>query len=113
MRIKTFGMSLLLLVLVIGTGASCPQKPRGEIRSFTQRIVGIDVSQNPVDQSPQLKLGFISTTYSVVPTATNPIYAPPVRDGIALNHSPLSTHIEESFSTGIATTNGSVVFTNR
>lgn len=93
------GVALLFLGLCLGcVGCKAPQ---GQIISFTQRVIGIDASQNPANQTPQLRLGFVSTTYHVVPSGSN-VTAPAVSSSIDLDHKPFATGIHEQFSTGPA-----------
>lgn len=101
---KSLG-AVSLLVALLGlsmafTGCSS-KRPPGQIISFTQRVIGIDASENAVNQTPQLRLGFVSTTYHVVPTGSN-IVAPAVSSSIDLSHKPFATGITEQFSTGPA-----------
>lgn len=96
--------SLLLvgmLFLALAFTGCKTKRPEGQIVSFTQRVIGIDASENAVNQTPQLRLGFVSTTYHVVPTGSN-IAAPPVSSSIDLSHKPFATGITEQFSTGSA-----------
>lgn len=95
----TASVVVLFLALSFAFTGCASKRPPGQIVSFTQRVIGIDASENAVSQTPQLRLGFVSTTYHVVPTATN-IMAPPVSSSIDLSHKPFATGITEQFSTG-------------
>lgn len=95
----TASVVLLFLALSFAFTGCASKRPPGQIVSFTQRVIGIDASENAVSQTPQLRLGFVSTTYHVVPTGSN-ITAPPVSSSIDLSHKPFATGINEQFSTG-------------
>lgn len=74
--------------------------PKGDIVSVTQSFIGIRVGQNPQTGTPQLDVGFVRTTFQIVPTSTNQIYAPPVNSSLSLDQKAFTTSIDEDFQTG-------------
>lgn len=90
-------LSLLLIPLLSGCVLS---KPNGNIVSVTSTVIGIKVGQNPVTQNPELQLGFFRSTFQIVPTATNQIFAPAVNSSLSLDQKAFSTQIDEDFTAG-------------
>lgn len=92
-------MKWVLLLVLICAGCKIPP---GDIVSVTQSFIGIRVGQNPQTQTPQLDIGFVRTTFQIVPTSTNHIYAPAVNSSLSLDQRAFSTSIDEMFLTGDA-----------
>jgi len=88
---------LLILLLVLCAGCRIP---KGDIVSVTQSFIGIRVGQNPQTQTPQVDIGFVRTTYQIVPTSTNVIYTPQVNSSLSLDQKSFTTSIDETFLTG-------------
>ena len=110
-------MVFSLVALLLLTGCIAPEKITGKIVSVNQRILGIDVAPSP-SGTYHLKLGFSSTEYQIIPTATNEVYAAPFRAGIRVGHKLFTTDINDQLSSGHATTNAafgesSVTSTNK
>lgn len=90
---------ILLLLLLAGCVLS---KPNGNIVSVTQTVIGIKVGQNVVTEMPEMQIGFFRSTFQIVPTSTNQIFAPSVNSSLSLDQKAFSTQIDEDFTTGSA-----------
>lgn len=98
MKIKTL-IPLLAVSLVGCTTALKSDK----IVTVKSRIFGIQVGENPATQVPEVKFGFISTVYQMIPTSTNgTVYAPKYADYFDLKQgaNPFNTGIQETTGTG-------------
>jgi len=74
-----------------------------KIISIKQRTFGLAVGVNPVNQAPDIKLGFITTVYQMIPTSTNnTVYAPRYFDTLELEQgvNPFATDIRENTGSG-------------
>lgn len=92
-------LSLLLIPCLL---AGC-KLPEGRVVSVTQSVIGIKVGQNVATGTPELQLGFFRSTFQVVPTSTNRIYAPMVNSSLSLDQKSWATSVDEDFVTGGAT----------
>jgi len=88
---------IALSVLLLCAGCKIPP---GDILSVTQSFIGVRIGQNPQTGSPQVDIGFVRTTFQVVPTSTNVMYAPMVNSSLSLDQRAFSTSIDENFLTG-------------
>jgi hypothetical protein len=88
-------LATLLLLLCAGCAI-----PKGDVVSVTQSVIGIKIGQNPATQTPEVQIGFFRSTYQVVPTSTNMIYAPKVNSSLSLDQRAFTTSIDEDFQTG-------------
>lgn len=97
-------MKTLLLIPLVLCGCKVPQ---GTIVSMTQSVIGIRVGQNPTTQTPVFEIGFLRSTFQVVPTSTNVLYSPVVNSSLSLDQKAFSTSVDEDFQTGgaVAPTN--------
>jgi hypothetical protein len=71
----------------------------GRVVAVTQRTFGLQLGQQPSDQIPSFKLGLVTTTFRMIPTATNQLYSPPLSDSFSFTGSGLSYANDEDFST--------------
>lgn len=92
-------LKALLLLAPLSCCCGC-RIPPGEIVSVTQSFIGIRVGQNPQTGTPQLDVGFVRTTFQIVPTSTNVMYAPQVNSSLSLDQRAFTTSIDENFLTG-------------
>jgi hypothetical protein len=94
-----------LLLSIVCPAMTC-RKDRGDIVSASTSVVGIDISQDAASSTPHIRLGYVRTQFHIVPTArgSNGISAPQVSNTMGVDSAPLHNKINESFSTGEATT---------
>ena len=92
-------MPKLIAIAALVLCAGC-KIPEGDILSCTQSFIGVRIGQNPQNGSPQVDIGFVRTTFQVVPTSTNVMYAPMVNSSLSLDQRAWSTSIDENFLTG-------------
>ena len=74
-----------------------------KILSVKQRTFGISVGASPTTQTPEIKLGLITTVWQMIPTSTNgAIYAPRFFDTFEIGQSanPFSTQVRENTGSG-------------
>lgn len=86
-------------LLLVGLLTGCAI-PKGDVVSITQSVIGIKIGQNPATQTPELQIGFFRSTYQIVPTSSNDIFAPMVNSSLSLDQKAFSTGIDEVFTTG-------------
>ncbi len=95
-------LNLLLLALLLALTGCTTIYQSDKITVIKTRFFGLAVSYNPANQLPEVKLGYGSMVYQILPTSTNQLYAPPYVDafdlGQALN--PFSTKIIENTAMG-------------
>ncbi len=94
--------NLILLALLSLTGCQTALNS-DKIVSVKVRTFGLTVGQNPINQTPEIKLGFSSVVYQMIPTSTNGIvYAPKYADSFELKQgiNPFATGIDETTGTG-------------
>lgn len=106
---RTFSLLLpFALAGLLASGVGCAlygKRSPGELVSFTQSFVGIDVSQDPASQVPHFRIGFGRNQGHIIPTSTNALFSPSVDSSISLDSRTASHAINEDFRTGNATTN--------
>lgn len=102
LRLLLAGLSAAAVLLTSG----CMFGPRktGDIVSMTTSVIGFDVSQNPSDAVPHLRLGYVRNTFHMVPTAkgSNAISAPPLNTSLSLDARFSHQTVDEDFQTGAA-----------
>ena len=69
--------------------------------SITTSMVGMDLSTDPVNQTPHARIGYVRTQYHIVPTGTT--NAPSVVSTMSVNASIARQTIDEDFATGAGT----------
>lgn len=107
---KALGL-LLCGLLLAGTAGCATALQSDKIITVKQRCFGIVVETvSTTTSSPDVKLGFCSTVWEMVPTGTNRLYAPDYMDTFAMSQSlnPFATDITENTGTGMVSigTNG-------
>lgn len=95
---KKFLIPLVISALFV---QGCVKPGKGNIQSITTSMVGIDISQDPANQTPHLRLGYARTQYHIVPTGTT--NAPSVVSTMSVNASISKQVIDEDFATGSGT----------
>ena len=101
LRLLLAGISVAAALLTSGCFA---HRDRGDIVSMTTSVIGFDVSQNPSDAVPHLRLGYVRNTFHMVPTAkgSNAISAPPLNTSLSLDARFSHQTVDEDFQTGAA-----------
>lgn len=75
----------------------------GNIISVTERGFGVKVTAtSTTTQTPEIWVGYFSSTFRMIPTSTNSIYSPNFADTIEIGQSaiPFSLDIQESTGSG-------------
>ena len=96
-------MKTLLAILAACCASGCTTALNSnKIISVKVRTFGVSIGENPVNQTPEIKLGFSSIVYQMIPTSTNAVFAPKYADSYSLSHSanPFVTDIDETTGTG-------------
>ena len=97
------GLTPLLLLL-----SGCMiRHQKGDIITFTQSVIGIDIAQTPESAVPHIKIGYIRMQGHIIPTvksANGTISAPSLQNSIKVGAG-TSTHITEDLGVGAATKN--------
>lgn len=62
------GACLLTIVLVAAMAGGCNLGVRHEVVAVTETNIGVDLSQNPANQTPQGRLGYQRVEVAIVPT---------------------------------------------
>ena len=114
---KALGLLLCGLLLSLGFVGCKTALDSSKIISVKQRCFGLIVETvSTTSASPNVKLGFCSTVWQMIPTSTNAIFAPQYADTFDMQQSinPFATDITENTAAGseMVGTNGeaSVVF---
>lgn len=80
--------SLLFLIccmMLVMTGCVTALKS-DKIVSIKQRVFGISIGASATTETPEIKLGLISTVYQMIPTSTNSqVYAPRYFDTLQMD----------------------------
>jgi hypothetical protein len=115
---KALGVVMGAMVLGLATLTGCTTAlDSTKIITVKQRCFGVVVeTAGSTTTTPNVKLGFSSTVWEMLPTSTNHIYAPDYMDTYAMSQSinPFATDVSENTGTGTVeiSTNGqaSVIF---
>jgi len=94
---------VLAAVLALGSMGCTTIIKSDKILSVKQRTFGISVGSSPTTQTPEIKLGLITTVWQMIPTSTNgAIYAPRFFDTFEIGQSanPFWTQIRENTGSG-------------
>ncbi len=94
----------ILLAALLGlTGCTSVVMNSNKIVVIKTRWLGVSVGENPATQMPEIKLGWGSVVYQMIPTSTNgPVYAPRYVDAFDLGQAinPFATKIIENTAIG-------------
>jgi hypothetical protein len=97
-------VKLLLLGIVLVGMAGCTTALKSDkIVSVKQRTFGIQIGASPSTQTPEIKLGLVTTVFQLIPTTTNgPIYSPKFFDTFEIGQSanPFNTSVRENTGSG-------------
>lgn len=99
---KNLTRLLGVIALVLLTGCTTIIKS-DKIVSIKQRTFGVAIGADPVNQTPTIKLGLVTTVWQMIPTSTNgTVYAPRYFDTFQLGQSgnPFRTDVSENTGTG-------------
>lgn len=97
-----FWLGVIVWACIILTGCTTVIKS-DKIVSIKQRTFGINVGTDPVNQTPRIQLGLVTTVWQMIPTSrTGQIYAPRYFDTFELGQSgnPFRSEIRENTGTG-------------
>lgn len=75
----------------------------GKVISVSERVFGIRIAQQTQNQTPEIDLGFCSSTVRLIPTSTNaPIQVPAYADTFAIAQSatPFDFNVNETTAAG-------------
>ena len=94
--------TVLLATLNILGGCTSPAIKAGDVVSIKERFFGLNVSQSPSDQTPQVKVGFSTTVIQFVPTSTNDLHSARYADTFTLKQglNPFGFDVEETSGFG-------------
>lgn len=96
---------IAVMVPLLFTGCLL-KRHQGEIVTFSQSVVGIDISQSPQSPMHHLRIGYIRAAGHIVPTTTNgvPVNTPNFQNSMNVGAGS-TAHIREDLAVGAATKN--------
>ena len=100
---KRVAPMILAGVLALGSMGCTTIIKSDKILSVKQRTFGISVGASPTTQTPEIKLGLITTVWQMIPTSTNgPLFAPRFFDTFKIGQgvNPFATEIMENTGSG-------------
>lgn len=99
---------LLVATAAINTGCTTAIGS-GKVISVSERVFGIRIAQQTQNQSPEIDLGFSSSTVRLIPTSTNaPIQVPAYADTFNIQQAatPFDFNVNETTASGGYQTGG-------
>jgi hypothetical protein len=116
---KKIGSLILIGILALGalvqTGCVTAIK-QGDIVSITERGFGVKVTAtSSTTQTPEVWLGFYSSTVSMIPTSTNAVWSPNFANTFAIGQKavPFTFDVGESIASGDYQTDDSTNVTSQ
>lgn len=101
---KSGVVKLLLICGLVLSASGCTTALKSDkIVSVKQRTFGIQIGASPSTQTPEIKLGLVTTVFQLIPTTTNgPIYSPKFFDTFEIGQSanPFNTSVRENTGSG-------------
>jgi hypothetical protein len=102
---KTPLAALIILAssLALGTGCtSIINTPSGKAVSISERVLGLQIAQSTTTQTPEVKIGFVSSVIVFLPTSTNgPVAVPNVANSFDVGENgAFDTSVSENVASG-------------
>ena len=95
--------AIMLLAVTLSSVSCVTALKSDKIVSIKQRTFGIQFGENPTTQTPDIRLGLITTVYQLIPTSTNgPVNAPRFFDAFAIEQTgnPFRFSVNENTGAG-------------